>query len=49
MKRKKELVRQPEKVSWKKKAGGACAILFLCGMGLFQFLSAISSLVMGSG
>merc|ERR1719410_559321 len=49
MKRKKETVRQQEKVSWKKRAGGACAILFLCGVGLFQFLSSVATLFMGSG
>jgi len=49
MKRKKETVRQQEKVSWKKRAGGACAIIFLCGVGLFQFLSSVATLFMGSG
>jgi len=49
LKRKKELPRQQEKVSWKKRVAGACVILFLCGVGLFQFLSAVSTLLMGSG
>jgi len=49
LKRKKELVRHQENISWKKRAGGACAIIFLCGVGLFQFLSSVSTLVMGSG
>lgn len=45
---KKVQSRAVEKVSWKKRAGGACAILFLCGVGFFNFISAIWPLVVGS-
>lgn len=41
--------RQLEKVSWKQRAAGLCAILFLVGVGLFQFLAQIFSFVAGSG
>mmetsp|Transcript_129770 Transcript_129770/g.225514 ORF Transcript_129770/g.225514 Transcript_129770/m.225514 type:complete len:453 (+) Transcript_129770:130-1488(+) len=46
---KKVQARSVEKVSWKKRAGGACAILFLCGVGFANFLSAIWPLIVGSG
>lgn len=45
----KKLVRSQEKVSWKKKAGGVAAVLFLCGVGLFQFVQAVLAFVRGSG
>lgn len=38
-----------DKVSWKKRMGGIVAILFLCGVGLFQFIMQVSNVIMGSG
>lgn len=38
-----------DKASWKKKIGGVVALLFLCGVGLFNFLNAIWGLLGGSG
>merc|ERR1711904_639840 len=38
-----------EKVSLKKKIGGIVAILFLCGVGLFNFLETVFGALMGTG
>mmetsp|Transcript_43103 Transcript_43103/g.93897 ORF Transcript_43103/g.93897 Transcript_43103/m.93897 type:complete len:438 (+) Transcript_43103:27-1340(+) len=46
---KKGATREVEQVSWKKKAGAIGALVFLCGTGLFQFLSAVYSFILGSG
>mmetsp|Transcript_90675 Transcript_90675/g.256035 ORF Transcript_90675/g.256035 Transcript_90675/m.256035 type:complete len:435 (+) Transcript_90675:133-1437(+) len=41
--------RHSEKISWKKKAIGIAAVLFIGGVGVFNFLSTILGFVMGSG
>mmetsp|Transcript_96172 Transcript_96172/g.206351 ORF Transcript_96172/g.206351 Transcript_96172/m.206351 type:complete len:439 (+) Transcript_96172:46-1362(+) len=41
--------RHAEKVSWRKKCGGIAALFFICGVGLFQFISTVSGFLMGNG
>jgi len=38
-----------EKASWKKQVGGAVAIVFMCGAGLFQFVMTIMDFIAGTG
>lgn len=45
----KEEHRHAEKVSWRKKAAGIGAITFLCGVGLYNFVSTVLGFVMGTG
>jgi hypothetical protein len=46
---KKVAARQTERIPFKKKAMGICAVLFMCGVGLFQFLSTVFGFIMGNG
>lgn len=46
---KRRAASKDDRVSWKKKAGGIAAILFMCGVGLMQFLSAIFGAIAGDG
>lgn len=38
-----------EKTSWKKQVGGAVAVLFLCGVGLFNFVTTVMDFIAGTG
>lgn len=38
-----------EKVSWRKKAGGIAFVFFICGVGLFNFLSTVLDFIAGNG
>eukprot|EP00931_Biecheleriopsis_adriatica_P078164 TRINITY_DN51630_c0_g1_i1.p1 TRINITY_DN51630_c0_g1~~TRINITY_DN51630_c0_g1_i1.p1 ORF type:complete len:424 (-),score=105.01 TRINITY_DN51630_c0_g1_i1:33-1304(-) len=46
---KRSKTREVEKGSWKQKAGGLFFIIFMCGVGLFSFLSTVWGFVVGSG
>jgi len=38
-----------ERASWKKQVGGLCAILVMCGAGLFSFLMTVMDFIRGNG